>query len=159
MYGIQVNAVIDAVGRRHGEIYAGGPKGRCHVDAETAGANAVKESLGLMRPDADGHVVRECSIVGGQAESGSGVVADGDVVGMAVESILAKGQDNLGAKAADFKDQAGNNLVLVGLDEGVGVMVVVPTGHAGIAVLEHIVGLDTQLLDRLGQFRAPELRR
>ena len=84
MDGIQVNAVIDAVGRWHGEIHAGGAQGFGHVDAETARPHAVKEAIGPVRLDADGHVVREGGIVGGQLESGCSVVADGNMVGVAV---------------------------------------------------------------------------
>ena len=85
------------------------------------------------------------------------MVADGDVVGVAVESVLAEGENDLGFEAADLEDQASNDLVLIGLNEGVGMMVVVPAGHAGIAVAEHVVGLDAELLDGLGEFGAADL--
>ena len=109
-----------------------------------------------MRLYADGHVMRERGFVGGQVERRGRVVADGDVIRMAVQPVLPEGEDNLWTEAANLKHQTSNDFVLIGLHESVGMVVVVPTGHPRIAVAQHIVAPDAQLLDGLGEFGTPD---
>ena len=110
-----------------------------------------------MRLNAERHVVRESGVIRGEAEGSGGVITNGDVVGVAVESVQPEGEDHLGTEATNFKHQAGHHFVLAGLNECLGMVVVVPAGHTGITVLEDLVGLDAQFLDSLSQLSATYL--
>ena len=104
-----------------------------------------------MGSDAAGQLAGERRRVSGQPEGLGGVVADGDVIGVAVEPVGAEGQHDLGAEAAHLQYQPLHHRPGVGVDERLGVVVRLPAGHSGVPVGQHLVALQSQGPHRAGK--------
>ena len=115
-----------------------------HWRRKTAGAHAVEQPLRPVGLQPTGELVGEGGGIGGAAEGFGGVVADGDVVGVAVEPVGAEGQHHLGAEAAHLQHQAFHHLARASFDECPGVIVGLPALHPRVAVSPDIVAVQAQ---------------
>ena len=127
------------------------------LHSETFGPAAIEEPVRLVRSHTVGQLAGKTPWIGGPLKRLGRLMADGDVVGMTVETVPSEGQHHLGAEPAYLLDQLLHHLFRGDIDVRQRVGVGVCAGHSRVPVAQDPVPGESQGADGAGKLGPADL--